>query len=196
MSEEMKNTEGQPSAGETPAEAKNTEHMIPKSRFDEVIERARKAEEALAKLQSDHEVKERERLQQQGEWQQIAENERKRAADLAAKAQRAEALEKAINDANKARMERVPESMRTLIPVDYPPDRLQVWLDANWERLTAKPAPDLDAGAGRGSGGAAVTVSEADRAAAALAAAQGYKITPEDVARARQERAATNKNGQ
>lgn len=193
MSEEHNNA-GQPPAGEPSAETKNTEHMIPKSRFDEVIERARKAEEALARLQSDHEAKERERLQQQGEWQQIAENERKRAADLSAKAQRAEALEKAISDANKARIDRVPESMRPMVPVDYPPDRLQVWLDANWERLVTKPAPDLDAGAGSGSGGAAVTVTEADRAAAAMAMSQGYKITPENVAKARQERAA--KNGQ
>lgn len=163
MSEDVKNTEGQPTAGETPAEAKNTEHMIPKSRFDEVIERARKAEEALAQLQSAHEAKERDRLQKQGEWQQIAENERKRAADLEAKAQRAEALEKAITDANKARIDRVPESMRTLIPVDYPPDRLQVWLDANWERLSINPAPDLDAGAGGGSGGKHVTLTDDER---------------------------------
>jgi hypothetical protein len=157
--------------------------MIPKSRFDEVNERMRKAEEALAKFRQDTEAAEAERLKKQGEWQQIAENERKRAEALAQFQARAESLEKMLTDSNKLRIERVPETMRTLIPVDYPPERLSAWLDSNWERLIGKPAPDIDAGAGAGaatgSGAAKLTAEELE-----LARLAG--MTPEQYAESKQ----------
>lgn len=147
--------------GSSSAATQNTEHMIPKSRFDEVNERAQKAEAALVKLQTDSQAAEKARLEKQGEWQQIAENEKKRATDLEAKAQRADVLEQGYVEQNKLRIERVPEANRSLIPMDYQPERLSAYLTANWDRLVGKPAPDIDAGAG-GAGGAGASATMTD----------------------------------
>lgn len=67
-------------------------------------------------------------------------------------AERARALEAIIRESNEARINRVPETMRALIPAEYPPERLQAWLNANENLLTKPPAPAFDAGAGAGNG--------------------------------------------
>jgi hypothetical protein len=106
----------------------------------------------LEKFQSEAARQAQERLQEEGRWKELAETRAADVAKLQPYQQRAETLETIIADGNKRRIERVPEDMRSLIPVDYPPERLQAWLDSNWDRLLAKPAPNLDAGVG-GSGG-------------------------------------------
>lgn len=143
---------GQSGTGTSSAGTQNTEHMIPKSRLDEALARVRSAEEALAKFQIDAQAAEQERLKKQGEWQQIADNALKENEALKSFRQRTEMLEGTIKSANEALIAQVPETMRKLIPVDYPPERLQVWLNDNWRMLTVPPAPSIDAGAGAGSG--------------------------------------------
>lgn len=183
MAEHDNQTTGQAGAGSSSAGTQNTESMIPKSRFDEVNERMRRAEEALAKFRQDTEAAEAERLKKQGEWQQIAENERKAAEALKPYRDRAEALEAMLKETNAKRIERVPEAMRSLIPVDYPPERLSAWLESNWERLIGKPAPDIDAGAGAatGSGAAAAKLTAEELELARLAG-----MTPEQYAESKQ----------
>lgn len=93
------------------------------------------------------------RLIDEGNFKALAEQ---RAAELAALTpikERAETLEKMIRESNSSRINTVREDMRALIPVEYPPERLAVWLDANMARLTTPPAPNIDAGAGAGNGG-------------------------------------------
>ncbi len=139
-------------AGGSSAATGNTEHMIPKSRFDEVNDELKQLREQVRTQQTDAQTREQERLVKQGEWQTIAETEKKRSSELEPKAARAEVLEKAIAEGNRQRVERIPEANRSLIPADYPPERLSAYLDANWERLVGKVAPNIDAGAGGGSG--------------------------------------------
>lgn len=96
----------------------------------------------------------REKLEKEGDFRSLAEQ---RAAELAALApvkERAEALEKVIRESNEERIKKLPEDARTLVPVDYAPERLQAWLNANEARLTKLPAPNFDAGAGAGTSGA------------------------------------------
>lgn len=131
------------------------------------------------------------RLAEQGQWKTLAEQRQQELTALKPYRERAEALEAMIRKSNEARIARVREDMRPLIPADYPPERLSEWLDANLERLTTRPAPDLDAGAGGGGGkgGSSVQVTDEDRRAAELAQAQGFtNVTPEAVAKRRMEK--------
>lgn len=130
----------------------------------------------------------REKLEKEGDYRSIAEQ---RAAELAALApvkERAEALEKVIRESNEARIGKLPEEARTLVPVDYAPEKLQAWLNANEGHLTKPPAPQFDAGAGSGKGGKGgeVKVTDADRRAAEVASAAGYIVKAEEIAKRRE----------
>lgn len=125
-------------------------------------------------------------LQEQGNFKAIAERNAKTVAELTPYKDRTETLETMIRQSNESRIESIPEDMRGLVPMDYPPEKLSGWLDANLARLTKAKAPDLDHGAGGGSGkDNKLTVTDADRRAAEIAQAQGHKITAEDVAKRR-----------
>jgi hypothetical protein len=105
------------------------------------------------------------RLAEQGNYEELA---RQRAAEvetLKPYEERAKSLEGIIRASNEARVGQVREDLRALVPGDYAPEKLATWLDANWQRLTAKIAPDLDAGAGAASRKAA-NLSEDERATA------------------------------
>ena len=103
----------------------------------------------------------RARLAEEGNFKTLAEQHAAEAAKLKPYQERAEALEGIIRESNKARIERIPEDMRSIIPMEYPPEKLAAWLDASVEKLLKRPAPDLDAGAG-GSGRTA-TLTDAEK---------------------------------
>lgn len=170
-------------AGASSAGTQNTEHMLPKARFDEINT---KYQELLAKVEKDKEASataEQERLRKQGEFQQLFEAEKKRADTLAVDAASAKVLREAMDASNQARIAKLPEAMRTLVPTTLPPEQVASYLDANWTLLQGAAAPDTDAGAG-GSGGG-VVVTDADKQQADAAKAQGYNVTPEAIAAAR-----------
>jgi len=105
------------------------------------------------------------RLAEQGNYEELA---RQRAAEveiLKPYEERAKTLEGIIRASNDARIGQVREDLRALVPGDYAPEKLATWLDANWQRLTAKIAPDLDAGAGA-AGRKAASLSDEERTAA------------------------------
>lgn len=94
------------------------------------------------------EAGQKQRLEQEGNYRELSQ---KYLADLEAvkpMAERAQALEAIIRESNEARISRVPEQQRALVPADYPPEKLQAWLNANESLLMKPPAPDYNAGAG------------------------------------------------
>lgn len=126
------------------AETENTdanEQRIPKSRFDEVNNRAKAAERKLAQL----EAAEAQRLEQE----QLAKGEHQKVIDaLKPKAERAEALEAALQTYYEAELAGVPEDKRGLIPDGDVTTRLDWLKKAKTAGLFGLPkAPDLDAGA-------------------------------------------------
>lgn len=96
------------------------------------LDEARKAEE--------------ERLAKQQEWQALAEKRAKELDALKPVAERAAQLEARITAANQARIEKVPEALRSVIPTDYDAVKLSEWLDANLDKLSKAPAPNTDGG--------------------------------------------------
>lgn len=81
--------------------------------------------------------------------------------------EKAKALETRIRESNQQRINAIPETQRSLVPVDeMTPERLATWLDRN-EALLRKPiAPNLDGGAG-GDSPKQVVLSEDEKRMAA-----------------------------
>ncbi|MCK6578107.1 MAG: hypothetical protein L6Q98_08400 [Anaerolineae bacterium] len=120
---------------------------------------------ALERQQSEAAQREQQRLAEQGQFKELADQRGRELESFKPYKTRAEELEAIIRKGNETRIQQVREDMRALIPTDYAPERLAAWLDANMPRLSARPAPSLDAGAGTGS--SAESLSDAERQSAA-----------------------------
>jgi hypothetical protein len=134
-----------------PAGAENTDNTVPYSRFAAVNKTMREYEQRLADMEQEQKEQREKVLTEQQRYQELAEQRGQELEALRGTAQRAEELEKALQDTVDARIEAVPENMRTLIPTFGTPQDTLEWLDANQALLTqSKPkAPKLDGGAGQ-----------------------------------------------
>ena len=102
--------------------------------------RAKAAEEARQKEAA-------KKLEEQGEWQKLAEQ---RAAELEAMksvSEKAEALAAKIQATNEARIKQLPEAYRGMVPDYDDPVKVSEWLDKNAAALQKPQAPNLDGGA-------------------------------------------------
>ncbi len=141
----------------------------------------------------------RKELEQGGNHEQLAKEYAAQLEMLKPQATLAKELEDVIRADNEAIIKQVPETMRSIIPTDYPPAKLKQWLTANAPLLAKQPAPNFEAGAGGGASkgaGDKIQVTDADRAQAAAATASGFKMSPEDVARRRLAAPAAKPNGE
>lgn len=93
----------------------------------------------------------RKRLEETGNYAEVAKRYQSELESLKPIAERAQSLEAIIRESNEARLGAIPESYRNLVPTDYAPEKLQAWLNANESLLKRAPAPSLDAGAGANS---------------------------------------------
>lgn len=139
----------------------------------ELREEAKKTR--LEKEASDKARKDAEQAQlvEQGNWKKLAEDRAAELAKLTPYQQRAEALEKIINDNNAEMIKQIPEADRDIVPT-LSPDALNAWLVKALPRLARKPAPETDAGAGQGgSGSSATTLTDDEKQ---MAAAMGITL--------------------
>jgi ribonucleoside-triphosphate reductase len=138
--------------GKTPeasAETKNTgkegskpeEHMIPKTRFDEVNSKYKDLQKQLDALTADktqkkQEQTERERKakEEQGKFEELYKQTSKDMDGIKAQHKeaktRVEQLEAVINGLLEARLENVPEEFRDLVPGNLAPEQKLEWLGA------------------------------------------------------------------
>lgn len=139
----------------------------------------------------------REKLEKDGDYKSLAEKHAAELETLKPAALLAAELEKVIREDNDAIMQTIPESKRSMVPTDYPPQRLKRWLTANAALLTKEPAPNYDAGAGAHGGGGKgePKVTDDDRRQASIAQANGHNVKPEDIAKRRAEQAKAATNG-
>ena len=105
-------------------------------------------------------------LAEQGKWKELAEQRAAELEQLSVYKEQAEALSSTIRQSNEARIQKIREDMRPLIPTDYSPERLATWLDANERLLMTPSAPDIDAGAGMGGAGKALKLTPEQKAIA------------------------------
>lgn len=138
-----------PSSAET---QKPEEQAVPYDRFKKVND----AKNALEKRIADLEKAANERTQaeaeaqrkadeEKGEFKKLYETSQAELAKLKPAAQRAAEYEKAFAGMLAARLERVPDHIKTLLETMDPLAAL-TWLDSNQDALTPRIAPDTDAG--------------------------------------------------
>jgi hypothetical protein len=133
----------------TPAEAQNTDHMIPKARFDEVNSKYRELLEQQQQAEQEAKARREKALADQQKWQELAEEREKALGELQPYKERYEAMLERTKAANTSRIEAIPEAMRTIVPDYDDPLKLSEWLDANQEKLVKSPTASLNGGAGR-----------------------------------------------
>lgn len=106
----------------TPAAAENAEtpaeHMIPKSRFDEVNEKLRKLEADAAKREQEQQKAEEERMAQDAEWQKLADQRKAKVDELSPRAELAEKLSAMVLEQYTAEIAEWPEQVKTMAPAD------------------------------------------------------------------------------
>lgn len=134
---------------------------------DETITGLKSQVSQFAERMTAIEQAQKQRLEEQGNFKELSQKYLAELEGLKPVAERAQALESIIRESNEARLGKIPEQQRGLVPVDYPPERLQAWLNANEALLMKAPAPDYNAGAGAEGGGVAKTqLTEEQRATA------------------------------
>lgn len=158
--------------------AKPDEHMIPKSRLDEVLESNRKLQERLEAAERERQEQLEAQLKEQGKWKEIAEQRAQEMAQLKPKAEQADAIEATLKDVLAAQVAELPENLRGLVPDELTTQQKLHWLSKN-KPLLLKPKP-VDIGAGKQGGGmpdgGTLTAEE-------LEAARQFGMTPDEYAK-------------
>lgn len=138
---------------------------------------AQEAQEQLNAILEKQKAAEQQELEQQGEFQKLAEERQKEIERLAGYEAQVTSLTEAAKEANAKLIEQVPEDKRGLIP-EYEPLKLQTWLNANRQLLIGQTftPPSTNGGAGtyQKSNGQHKPLSQAE-----LAIAENMGLTPE-----------------
>lgn len=110
----------------------------------------RKAQEAFeaekAAAEAQRQKDEQAKLAEQGKWKDLAEQRGKELDGLKEKAALADQLLKGIQDANTARVAKLPDAAKKLVPTGLDAISLSAWLDTAAEVLSKPIAPGLDGG--------------------------------------------------
>lgn len=147
---------GDPSA----SSASKDDHMIPKTRLDEEIQKRKNLQEKVDALEAQSKKAEQDRLKEKEDYKGLYETVLKENADLKPKAQVVEDLEKTLKTVLDAQVAELPEQMRTLVPAELTTQQKLNWLSANKSILTkAKP---VDIGAGKHGGGEGKSIDLTD----------------------------------
>jgi len=123
---------------------------------------------------------EAERLAKQGEWEKLANTYKTELDALKAVQSELDDLRGVFNNMLDQRLKEVPEHFHPLLKGLNPIEAMN-WLAANADKVVTRVAPAMDGGT-KGDGGAA-RLSEAE-----LEMARRFRLTPEQMAKARQQR--------
>lgn len=126
---------------------KSDEHLIPKSRLDEVIaqrDAATKKAEALEKAQQEAE---RKRLEELNDYKKLYETTQTELTSLKPKADQVDAYEKTMGEILEAQVAELPEEFRDIVPDGLSTKQKLDWLAKNKAKFMK--AEPFDIGAGR-----------------------------------------------
>jgi len=160
--------------------ATQAEHMIPKSRFDEVNDDRRKLADRLSQIEAEQKAETEKRLAEQNQYKELAE---KRGEDLVkaqAEAAKVVVYEKTLVDVLSAQIEALPEDKRSLVPDELTTQQKLAWLAKNSAILKAPSAFDIGAGKQGGGEQKHFTLSPEE-----LAVARSFGMSPEEYAKNR-----------
>lgn len=158
---------------------KSTEHMIPKSRLDEVIAERETARAEALKLKTEQDKAKADALKEQGKWQELAEQRQKDLDVATGKAAKVDEYEKTLQDTLKAQLEELPAELRGLVPEELTTPQKLGWLSKNKATLLKPVAGDIGAGRRGGSGSSNTKV---ELSAEQIQVAKSFGYTPEEYA--------------
>lgn len=126
-----KNTENKD--GQQPAPGQDKEHMIPKTRFDEINSKFKETQKKLDELLTEREEADRKQKEKQGEFEDLYNKAKSEIDKFKGESKtmkdRVEALEGVINGLLEVKLEGVPEEYRDLIPDNLTPEQKLAWLN-------------------------------------------------------------------
>jgi len=135
-----------PSIEEPASSAKQDDHMIPKSRLDEVLKSNRDLQAKLEALEIERQEQLEAQLKEQGRYKELAESRAQEIATLKPKADTVDGYEETLVKVLEAQMADVPENMRGLLPDVLTTQQKLDWLSRNKPLLLKQRAPDIGAG--------------------------------------------------
>lgn len=136
----------------TSAEKKNTEsreNMIPQSRLNEVLDRAKTAEDELKEIKDTQRAATEKQLVEQGKFKELHEAQSVELAEAKVKLSELDSANEALETAYEAALENVPEKLRGLIPDVSVREKL-AYISTNAELLSK--ATPINVGAGERGG--------------------------------------------
>jgi len=160
---------------------KPEEHMIPKSRFDEVIKANKEMTDRLTAIEKASKEAEEKRMVDQQKYAELADLRLKEIEALKPKAAVAEESEKVLKSVLDAQIAEIPESLRGLVPEGLTIPQTLGWIAKN-KALLLKPA-GFDIGAGNRGGNAPATI---DLTQEEISAAKRLGVKPEEYAKYKQ----------
>lgn len=170
--------ESQPSAG-----TQNTEHMIPKSRLDEVLGERNELRERLAALESAQQQQQTKELEEREQFRELYEQAQQQLAQMETVQQQASRFQEALATTNAARLDRLPDNLRALAPSYDDPIQMSEWLDRASAAAPMKPTPpSLDGGSGDGGSSARPGLPANVQGVADLARSMGYEVNDDRIA--------------
>ena len=183
--QDTENTESKDTSSET---KKTDNHMIPKSRFDEVNNKYKSLASEVAEMRKTQERAEEEQLLADKKFKELYEQTRAKLDEMQSHEDDAQRYRDGLKATIDARLERIPDEKKTLIPdYDDDPIKLGAWLDSNPDLLEpVKPtAPNLDGGSGSGgdSNTSGQSLSSAHQSLADIARQSGHLVSDERIAK-------------
>lgn len=130
---QQQGVENKTSAPAQKEQQQNNEHMIPKSRFDEVNSKFKSVQEQLDSLLAEKQQAEKQAKEEQGKFQELYEEASKNIDSYKSQAEqhseRVKALEGVFSELLDAKLEAVPEDLRDIIPDGLSPEQKLAWVD-------------------------------------------------------------------
>jgi septal ring factor EnvC (AmiA/AmiB activator) len=141
-----------PAESPAPAPAPPPEHMIPKSRFDEINEQLKQLKAEKEQREAQERQAQEDAAKQRGEWERLASEREQELHKLKPQAEQAKTLAKLLNAHIDGQIAAWPDELKALDPGPSDLERRQAWAQAA-AGIAAKlaqqpPAPHTDAGAG------------------------------------------------
>ena len=168
MAEEKEEKEEVEEEAPTPAEAEKTdgEHMIPKSRFDEVNNQLREIQKQLKKEQKEKATAVEKQLEEQGKYKELYEDRGTQLAEAQQKAERVDSLDETVKALLKAQIDSLPELAQKLVPSEMSDQQQLNWIAEKRSLLSKPSAPDIGAHTLGGENGSTAELTADEKEAA------------------------------
>lgn len=162
----------------TAADAKkpDEEHMIPKSRLDEVLRQNKDLTDRLTALETAQNTAKENALKEQGKWQDLAEQRAARIKELEGQVGTFTGYDEVLKKTLKSQLDGLAPEMQKLVPKTIPVAQQLEWLAENRSTLTKQIPTDI--GVGRKGGKSSSKTAEVP--ADIVQAAASYGMTPEE----------------